>query len=129
MAKAKGLLQAPYRAVFSYIDEHGNHGNTRFYKHDELVSYVMDENEVDWRSNEPFEAELELVGSGRGRSSVTFEYRDTATDVHYSLFVSSVEAMLRRCTIRNGKVRAVWRVAKRGTNYGLDLYDVIELGD
>jgi hypothetical protein len=126
VAKSKGLLEAPYRRVVSYVDANGVHGNTPFYQHDELMSYVFNDQLADWRPNEPFEAELELVRSERGRSSVVFVYRDTATNIHYPLFVSSVEAMLRSCVISNGRVRAVWKVAKRGSNYGLDLYGPAE---
>jgi len=128
MGRKNTLAEAPYKEVITYVDEAGNHGNTPRYLHHELVSYVNPGSTVEWRPNVPFVAELELVRSARGRSSVTFIYRDVVSGIHYPLFVSAVEDVLRNCAIANGRVTGSWWVVKRGTNYGLELQEAAVSG-
>jgi len=126
MVKKNNLKEAPYEKVITYWDRaEGSSTDTPRLKHVVLASYVYPSAEIDWRPNDPFEATLELVHSSRGRSSVVFIYRDIATDIHYPLFVSSVDSMLRHATIKAGRVTGVWQVAKRGQNYGLEMLESV----
>jgi hypothetical protein len=119
MAKTNNLKEAPYRKSIRYFDVAGNR-TEEAQLHDELLSYAG-YGDVEWRPNDDFYAELELIDSSRGRSSVVFNYRDVKTGIHYPLFVTSVEDILRRGTVKNGRVSGYWHVVKKGQNYGLHL--------
>lgn len=121
MAKTNSLREAPYRTVKRYEGP----GDIPTSTHVELVSYDG-YGDIEWRPNSEFYAELELIGSSRGRSSVVFRYRDVKTGIFYPLFVSSVEDILRRASVKNGRVTGLWRVAKKGQNYGLELMETVE---
>lgn len=104
----------------------------------ELLHYASEyTTDVEWRGNEPFEAELRLEGIVRGRSSayaVWLDYEaarqadqiddpDLAPAVpRYPLFLTDLVELLRHKGIRKGgRVAGTWRVVKRGQNYGLAL--------
>lgn len=112
MAKTNNLKTAPYRPK----REGAVDGR------DELLSYAG-YGTVEWRPNNEFHAELEIVNVSRGRSSVVFNYRDVKTGTIYPLFASSIEDVLRRATVRNGRVSGYWWVVKKGQNYGLELVE------
>lgn len=126
MARKNSLEKAPYAKEWRYVNENGESLTSPVFDHERLESYVSDPSKVDWRPNVPFLAELELVRTSRGRSSTVFIYRDVETNIHYPLFVSTITAVLRTCTIRGGRVHAMWQVVKIGQNYGLDLIDPAE---
>jgi hypothetical protein len=123
MAKTNSLKEAPYRIVKRYEGP----GDIPTSTHEELVSYAG-YGDIEWRPNTEFYAELELIGSERGRSSVVFKYRDVKTSIVYPLFVTSAEDILRRAVVKNGRVSGTWRVAKKGQNYGLELIEPLESG-
>lgn len=123
MAKKNTLEKAPFREVWSFYDDEGNSLSERRLKEIRLETFVDDPEKVDWRPNTPFEAEMEFLTSSRGRSSTTFVWRDTATDVRYEMFVSSLDELLRKRDIVNSRTSGVWHIVKRGQNYGLELFE------
>lgn len=112
MAKTNNLKTAPYRPKREDAVD----------SHDELLS-CTNYGAVEWRPNSEFFAELEIVNVSRGRSSVVFNYRDVKTGTIYPLFASSIEDVLRRATVRRGRVSGYWWVVKKGRNYGLELME------
>ena len=120
MARNNSLKLAPYGKAFVYHDEHGMALPTPR-AHWELIGYVAGwaAADIDWRPNEPFEAELRLRTFHRGRSSVTFEFVEEASDVHYPMFVSDVFMLMKFGEVSQGVVSGKWQAVKRGANYGL----------
>lgn len=119
MARKNTLTHAPYLEVLTYYDARGERlASPR--SHWELLSFIPQwVTDVDWRPNEPFEAELRLRTFQRGRSSVTFEFVDEATTIRYPMFVSDVFELMKFGEVSQGLVTGEWQVVKRGTNYGL----------
>lgn len=119
MARKNSLTQVPYHEVLTYYDSRGERlASPR--SHWELLSFVPKwVTDVDWRPNDAFEAELHLRTFHRGRSSVTFEFVDEATDVRYPMFVSDVFELMKFGEVSQGVVSGKWQVVKRGANYGL----------
>lgn len=98
----------------------------------ELLHYVRDPNAIDWRANDPFEAELRLEDIHRGRSSVFTMWLDVqaarASDAsdqpgivpRYPMFMIDLMELLRARGVRKGgRVAGRWQVVKRGMNYGV----------
>lgn len=76
--------------------------------------------QVDWRANEPFHADLQLLDEmGTGRSAKYLWWRDVATGLRYPMFVVDLVDLVRHGAIEYGQVLDDWAVRKRGTNYGL----------
>lgn len=76
--------------------------------------------EVDWRPNEPFEAELTLDSTTRGRSAAYFTFVDLGGH-KYPVFMTDISEIMATSVIDHGKVSGRWVVGKRGQNYGLRL--------
>ena len=74
---------------------------------------------IEWRPNEEVELELYYVGHTRGRSAVTFYWKD-ANGHGYPMFIKDFEDMMLRIdTIKPAK--GIFTYVKRGQNYGIKL--------
>lgn len=72
-----------------------------------------------WRDAEPFEAEMTLVGYGRGRSAVTFYWHDEK-GLQWPMFLTDAFDMVsKEPVVRSG----LWIVTKRGANYAVKPVD------
>lgn len=102
------IEQAPY-------DKQGN------LLHFTYASPTDDNDAVDWRDNEPFEAVLTLQGAQRGRSSAYLVWADEQ-GCEYPMFIRDLTDLLRERGVRKGgKVSARWHAVKRGLNHGVAL--------
>lgn len=73
-----------------------------------------------WKTNFEFEDTLELVSYGRGRSSITFNFRRTdGTTV--SMFVSDFFEVVFK--MKEGKVAGRFTFVKKGQNYGCKMVE------
>lgn len=76
--------------------------------------------DVQWKSNDEFEATLTLTGTERGRSAAIFRWVDSDTGRHYPMFMTDVARLLMLGRVESGGVaRGRWYVVKRGQNYGI----------
>lgn len=71
--------------------------------------------------NEPFKATIKYSGFYRGRSAAGLEFTNVETKVPYVVFLTDFEKMVPKMV--NGIVEGEFWFAKRGTNYGLRLYE------
>ena len=102
-----GLKEAPY-------DSRGN-----------LLHYADDRpwagrrEDCDWRPNEPMELRLTIDGVTSGRSAKYVTWI-AANGTRYPMFVSDIVEMFRDgITVTAGQVQGIFRVRKRGQNFGL----------
>lgn len=72
-----------------------------------------------WKDNYVFQANLDIVEFGRGRSSAVFYLEDKVSGSRYSMFMSDMLDVLKNCNIQQGKVSGSWTFCKKGSNYGL----------
>lgn len=82
----------------------------------------------EWRPNEPMELRLTIDGvtSGRSAKYVTWTGADGKV---YPMFVSDIVEMFRDgITVTAGQVQGVFKVRKRGENYGLTYCGPIPAG-
>lgn len=71
----------------------------------------------EWKPNTEIELTLHYKGYGRGRSSVTFYWKDD--DGHeYSMFIKDVDELLKE-DLGASRVHAIFTYVKRGANYGI----------
>jgi hypothetical protein len=82
--------------------------------------YEGDMVDPDWRPVEPFRATLTLSGYGRGRSSITFYWRDEERR-DWPMFASDMTALvMQEPMIALGCVRdGLWIPTKAGQNFGI----------
>jgi hypothetical protein len=74
----------------------------------------------EWRDNYEFDATLTYETYGRGRSSVTFYWKDD--DGHrYTMFVSDFDDILNSVGLHGKKVTGRWTFVKKGQDYGVKL--------
>lgn len=77
---------------------------------------------IDWRPNDPFDAVIELTGMERGRSAAHFTVK--SGDRYYTMFMIDLMDLLCKCGIVRGKTELLqWCFCKRGQHYGITLYD------
>lgn len=70
-----------------------------------------------WKPNEEIELTLHYDGYGRGRSAVTFYWKDD--DGHkYPMFIKDVDELLRQ-DMGISSVHGIFTYVKRGANYGI----------
>ena len=74
---------------------------------------------MEWKEvSKPFLAALECIRFGRGRSSVTFIWKDVNTGSEYSMFVSDMFDLIKSGGIVGSDiVKGYWKVVKKGANY------------
>jgi DNA-binding PadR family transcriptional regulator len=108
--KRPGAYKVPY----------SRHGNLLHYARAENDSYRhLNESNVDWRENEPFQAELELDRSVSGRSAKYVIWHDPEGRQFPMFVVDLVEMIKDGATVSGGKILATWMARKRGQNYGV----------
>ena len=95
--------------------------------HDYPISYPNDHaaNSV-WVDNYEFEDALQLVGWGRGRSSVKFDMQ-RSNGKTVSFFIKDFYEMVRYRKMDYGRITGKFTFTKKGTNYGCKLVTAIDL--
>lgn len=107
-ARKNSLEQAPYSKTDGRLLDYTGHG-------------AWAAQHVEWRPNDPFEATLVLTGTERGRSSAVFVWRNVAGGTYRMFLTDMLEVAQTLGVEQGGRVTAMWKVRKRGTNYGLAL--------
>lgn len=79
-------------------------------------------NTIDWRPNEPFTATIRLHSLERGRSATRFWYVDETNKVMYPFFGDTVVETLKELDSFKGEITGTWIVVRKGSNYGIELY-------
>lgn len=78
----------------------------------------------EWRENVPFEAELQIGGSWRGRSAARVGLTNVTNNESYSMgFVGFCEAVVKLGVKPGGRIKGKWSYRKQGANYALHLYE------
>lgn len=77
---------------------------------------------IDWRPNDPFTATLTIRELDRGRSAARFWFEDEVNQIRYPFFGQTLVDMLTNSVMDHGKVTGTWIVVKKGSNYGIELY-------
>lgn len=70
-----------------------------------------------WKPNEEIELTLHYDGYGRGRSAVTFYWKDD-NNHQYPMFIKDVDELLRQ-DMGTSSVHGIFTYVKRGANYGI----------
>lgn len=70
------------------------------------------------RSVEPFQAHLKYDGYTRGRSAMTFYWRDQ-NNHRYPMFLSDFDKLMKDVLITRGNISGYWCVAKRSGYFGI----------
>lgn len=70
-----------------------------------------------WKPNEEIELTLHYNGYGRGRSAVTFYWKDN-NNHQYPMFIKDVDELLRQ-DMGFSNVHGIFTYVKRGANYGI----------
>lgn len=70
-----------------------------------------------WKPNEEIELTLHYDGYGRGRSAVTFYWKDDEGH-QYPMFIKDVDELLRQ-DMGTSSVHGIFTYVKRGANYGI----------
>lgn len=74
---------------------------------------------MEFRPFKDVELELEYETFGRGRSSVTFYWRDK-NGTKYPMFATEIDRLIKNGMMSN-KIAGLWSAEKRGQNYGIRL--------
>lgn len=94
--------------------------------------------EVIWKEvSAPFVAHLEYVECSRGRSSVQFRWKDLEAEFdqnkfygygakYHPMFMSDLSDMLLEFGQIEKTIHGLWKVVKRGANYGIKLVDKLD---
>lgn len=77
-----------------------------------------------WKPNEEIELTLHYDGYGRGRSAVTFYWKDD-TGHKYPMFIKDVDELLRQ-DMGTSSVHGIFTYVKRGANYGIKFLRKVE---
>ena len=77
-----------------------------------------------WKPNEEIELTLHYDGYGRGRSAVTFYWKDD-NGHKYPMFIKDVDELLRQ-DMGTSSVRDIFTYVKRGANYGIKFLRKVE---
>lgn len=85
-----------------------------------LEYYPFNDTNLEWVKNKVFEETLEYIGYSRGRSSATFQFKDS-TGADYSIFMKDMNDLLMTKDIINGEIKGFWTYCKRGKNFGIRL--------
>lgn len=96
---AKGNYQIPF-------DKNGNQ-----------MSYGDEWFSPTWKDNYEFKDRLEYYGYGRGRSSITMDFKSTTDGKRYSMFISDFDDIV--CDLENGIIEGKFTFVKKGRNFGL----------
>lgn len=77
-----------------------------------------------WKPNEEIELTLHYDGYGRGRSAITFYWKDD-NGYKYPMFIKDVDELLRQ-DMGTSSVRGIFTYVKRGANYGIKFLRKVE---
>lgn len=77
-----------------------------------------------WKPNEEIELTLHYDGYGRGRSAVTFYWKDD-NNHQYPMFIKDVDELLRQ-GMGTSSVHGIFTYVKRGANYGIKFLRKVE---
>jgi len=77
-----------------------------------------------WKPNEEIELTLHYNGYGRGRSAVTFYWKDD-NNHQYPMFIKDVDELLRQ-DMGTSSVHGIFTYVKRGANYGIKFLRKVE---
>lgn len=77
-----------------------------------------------WKPNEEIELTLHYDGYGRGRSAVTFYWKDD-NNHQYPMFIKDVDELLRQ-DMGTSSVHGIFTYVKRGANYGIKFLRKVE---
>ena len=77
-----------------------------------------------WKPNEEIELTLHYDGDGRGRSAVTFYWKDD-NGHKYPMFIKDVDELLRQ-DMGFSNVHGIFTYVKRGANYGIKFLRKVE---
>lgn len=100
MSKTAGKYQIPF-------DENGN-----------MREYPNHYGDTFWRDNDPFHADMQVIGYERGRSAVRVILKDS-TERKWPMFISDLVDLIKTSDILDGKVSGQWVGTKKGQNYGI----------
>ena len=77
---------------------------------------------IEWKENFTFTENLQFSSVIRGRSAVTFIWKDEGGKF-YPMMIKDLTLLLQKGTIVDGKVfYGEWTFVKRGSNYGITCY-------
>ena len=89
----------------------------RVYRGESIEIEVYSGKKEVWKPNKEVELTLHYNGYGRGRSAVTFYWKDD--DGHqYPMFIKDVDELLRQ-DMGTSSVHGIFTYVKRGANYGI----------
>ena len=89
----------------------------RVYRGETVEIETYSGNKEVWKPNEEIELTVHYDGYGRGRSAVTFYWKDD--DGHkYPMFIKDVDELLRQ-DMGVSSVHGIFTYVKRGANYGI----------
>lgn len=113
-----------YKGKIPFHDK-GNPGEKHLYSYE--GERCFHENNKDWtEENEEFEEKLRYVNYGRGRSSVEFFFENTEGTLFVQMFVSDMDKLL-KTGVSPLEVNGRWRYCKKGSNYGVQLVELLNL--
>lgn len=96
----------------------------RVYRGESVEIEVYSGKKEVWKPNEEVELTLHYNGYGRGRSAVTFYWKDD--DGHqYPMFIKDVDELLRQ-DMGTSSVHGIFTYVKRGANYGIKFLRRVE---
>lgn len=96
----------------------------RVYRGESVEIEVYSGKKEVWKPNEEVELTLHYNGYGRGRSAVTFYWKDD--DGHqYPMFIKDIDELLRQ-DMGTSSVHGIFTYVKRGANYGIKFLRRVE---
>lgn len=89
----------------------------RVYRGESVEIEVYSGKKEVWKPNEEVELTVHYNGYGRGRSAVTFYWKDD-NGHQYPMFIKDVDELLRQ-DMGTSSVHGIFTYVKRGANYGI----------
>jgi hypothetical protein len=77
---------------------------------------------IDWRPNDPFQATMRVYKLERGRSAARIWAVDEKNNVMYPFFGDTFVETLKHVDSLKGEFSGTWIVVRKGSNYGIELY-------
>lgn len=89
----------------------------RVYNGECVETPVYVNKKITWKPNEEVELTLNYDGCGRGRSSVTFYWKDN-NGHKYPMFLTDMDALIKQ-DVKVSNIHGIFTYVKRGANYGI----------
>lgn len=114
-------LKVPYNAVGDLMH---HPGRAESLNDDGHLTY---KDVGEWRSNEMFEATLQLKGTERGRSAAFFRWQEVNGEHTFPMFITDMCHLINLAPHfrAGGVINARWFVVKRGQNYGITPQELV----